>query len=73
MSVICSLHFHYDVQNTDLIPSYIPILVCFVSCISSAEGLLINITLRDICIILLPEIVNKGYYMYLIVYFDGCR
>ena len=59
MYVICSLHFHSDIYSTDIIPSYIPVLVYFVSCISSAEGLLINITLRDMCIISLSIIVIK--------------
>jgi len=63
MSVSCSLHFHSDIYNIDLIPSYIPVLVFLVSCISSAEELLINVTLRDIYIMLQPIIVIKGYYI----------
>jgi hypothetical protein len=57
MSVICSFHFHSDIYNTDFfILSNIPVLVCSVSSINGAEGLLINITFRDMCIILLPII-----------------
>ena len=57
---ICLFHFPSDIWNKDLIPSCIPFLVCFVSCINGAEGLLIIFTLRDIYINLLPIIIFKG-------------